>query len=98
MELCGQLSFCQVKYRFFRLIISIPNLSRIVWYSVDATEDAAFVIGGSDTSGAKFSVIAQFKDNEWFRYGNLQKPRQNQASITSGNKTMIIGGLTNDDR
>ena len=71
--------------------------SKIFFYSVASTNEAAFVIGG--WTGSRISdVIAQFKDNAWSLYGNLQKPRENHASITSGDMTMIIGGYTPDGR
>ena len=46
------------------------------------------MIGGGNSP----DIIAQFKDNAWSLYGRLQKPRDNFASITSGDMTMIIGG------
>ena len=55
------------------------------------------MIGGY-TFSSRSDIIAQFKDNVWSLYGNLQKPRSNQGSITSGDMTMIIGGKTNDER
>ena len=73
--------------------------SKIFFYSVASTNEAAFVIGGHAGSNSDvMDVIAQFKDNAWSLYGNLQKPRENHASITSGDMTMIIGGYTPDGR
>ena len=65
--------------------------SKISHSSVASTNEAAFVIGGW-TGSSNLDVIAQFKDNAWSLYGNLQKPRNYHASITSGDMTMIIGG------
>ena len=48
------------------------------------------MIGGWTDSYS--DVIAQFKNNAWSLYGNLQKPRSNHESISSGDLTMIIGG------
>ena len=39
-------------------------------------------------------VIAKFENNNWSLYGNLQKGRSWHGSISSGGKTMIIGGYT----
>ena len=72
----------------------MPILSKIAFYSVASTNDAAFVIGGY--TGSNSDVIAQFKDNAWSLYGNLQRRRHLHGSITSGDETMIIGGNTND--
>ena len=95
MERCGRLPFCQVRYQISKRSLFIANLSRISYYSVASTNDAAFVIGGYTDSGYS-DVIAQFKDNAWSLYGNLQRRRRLHGSITSGDKTMIIGGGTND--
>ena len=74
------------------VIIRLTDYSRrISRYSTASTKEAAFVIGGRD-----LDVIAQFQNNQWSRYGNLQKRRSLHGSITSGSLTMIIGGYTND--
>ena len=69
------------------------KFSRIVGYSVASTPEAAFVIGGYDGS-SKTSVIAQFKNDEWSLYGNLQQSRGFHGSITFGTQTLVIGGWT----
>ena len=69
----------------------MPIFSQIYFYSVASTNEAAFVIGGF-TGNWISNVIAQFKENAWSLYGNLQKGRRNHASITYGDMTMIIGG------
>ena len=53
------------------------------------------MIGGY-TGSSVLDVIAQFKDNAWSLYGNLQKPRADHASITSGDMTMIIGNYASN--
>ena len=73
----------------------MPIFSQIYFYSVASTNDAAFVIGGY-TDSSYSDVIAQFKDNAWSLYGNLQKPREYHASITSGDMTIIIGGAASN--
>ena len=77
---------------FFKLFKYL--FSKISHYSVASTNEAAFVIGG--WAGSYSDVIAQFKDNAWSLYGNLQKRRRLHGSITSGDETMVIGGQTND--
>ena len=76
----------------------MPVFSQVYHYSVASTNEAAFIIGGHSSADIISDIIAQFKDNAWSLNGNLQKPRSNQASITSGDMTMIIGGKTNDER
>ena len=67
------------------------KFSRITRYSVSSTPEAAFVIGGSSRSST-LSVIAQFKNDEWSLYGNLQQSRDSHGSITYGTQTLVIGG------
>ena len=69
---------------------------RIAYYSISSTLEAAFVIGGRDLDDSYLDVIAQFQNNQWSRYGNLQKRRSLHGSITSGSLTMIIGGSTDN--
>ena len=42
-------------------------------------------------------MIAQYKNDEWSLYGNLQKARSVHGSITYISETMIVGGWTNDN-
>ena len=73
------------------------NFSSISYYSVASTKEAAFIIGGLNSGDfTYYDMIAQFKDDAWSLYGNLQKRRLLHGSITSGDETMIIGGGTND--
>ena len=69
------------------------NFRRITYYSVTSTTEAAFVIGGWDTSA--LDAIAKFEKNNWSLYGNLQKPRDGHGSLTYGTQTIVIGGETN---
>ena len=62
----------------------------IYGYAVASTDNAAFIIGGYDTSNV--DIIAKFQDNQWTRYGSLKAVRYAHGSITSGDQTMIIGG------
>ena len=58
-----------------------------------STNEAAFVIGGYRTGLSPVDVIAQFKDDSWSLYGNLQKRRYAHESISYGEQTMVIGGF-----
>ena len=70
------------------------DLSRIIQYSVASTDNAAFIIGGRNTNSNAIDIIAKFQDNEWTRYGSLNKARYVHGSITSADQTMIIGGIS----
>ena len=75
----------------FAIICLTDYSRRIYYYSVASTLEAAFVIGGYD-GDSYLDVIAQFQNNQWSRYGNLQKRRAFHGSITSG--SLINGSLT----
>ena len=70
-------------------------LRLIAGYSVASTSEAAFVIGGHDGSSS-LDVIAKFENYAWSLYENLRKSRNSHGSITSGTKTLAIGGWTTD--
>ena len=75
----------------FAIICLTDYSRRIYYYSVASTLEAAFVIGGYD-GDSYLDVIAQFQNNQWSRYGNLQKRRALHGSKTSGSLTN--GSLT----
>ena len=76
-------------YNFFSLIVK---------YAVASTKDAAFIIGGtnneSQSPGYYGNIIAKFQDDQWTRYGSLQKGRRSPGAINSGDQIMIIGGYS----
>ena len=73
------------------------NFSSISYYSAASTKEAAFIIGGLNSGDfTYYDMIAQFKDDAWSLYGNLQRPRYSHGSITFGDQTMVIGGVTSD--
>ena len=43
-------------------------------------------------SNPKFASGATLKNNQWSEFGNLSTPRYHHGSITSGSRTMIVGG------
>ena len=64
-------------------------LRTIHWYSSAATEEAAYIIGGSSFS----PTIAEFKNGQWRKLGDLTQGRQVHGSISIGRQTMIVGGV-----
>ena len=70
--------------------------SNICEYTVAATDTAAFIIGGYIWKGSEsgLNIIAKFQDNEWTRYGSLERSRRLHGSIASGDYNMIIGGYS----
>ena len=70
-----------------KLIVTL--LLRFIYaYAATATQDAAYIIGGYWTQ----DIVAEFKNDQWFRAENLKRGRYDHGAITIGKKTMIIGG------
>ena len=66
---------------------------KIYIYSTAATDEAAYIIGGSD--GSSYSqTIAEFRNGQWRKLGDLTQGRYWQASISIGHQTMVVGGYT----
>ena len=51
-----------------------------------------YIIGGGNGESNDLSVIAEYKNDEWFNIGNIQQARYSHGAITSGLWTMMIGG------
>ena len=66
----------------------------VSYYSTAATSDAAYVIGGYQ-DGSYSTTIAEFKNNQWRKLGDLTQGRQHHGSISVGFRTMVVGGYTN---
>ena len=98
ISLLPRKSFVIIKEKVSAFVkIRLTDYSRrIAYYSISSTLEAAFVIGGRDLDDSYLDLIAQFQNNQWSRYGNLQKRRYLHGSITSGSLTMIIGGDTDN--
>ena len=68
-------------------------LSYVYRYSTAATDEAAYIIGGTqDTSYSP--TIAEFKNDQWRKLGDLKTGRDRHGSISIGHQTMIVGGYT----
>ena len=66
---------------------------KIYYYSTAATDEAAYIIGGAQ--GLRYSrTIAEFKNDMWRKLGDLAKGRDCHGSISIGQRTMIVGGVT----
>lgn len=69
------------------------TLRRIHYYSTAATDEAAYIIGGYQ--GSSYSqTIAEFKNDQWRKLGDLTQGRSYHGSISIGHQTMVIGGYT----
>ena len=79
------------KYRTNKLN-SNNIIFRIALYATTSTEESVYVIGGNNGEPSTSSVIAEYKNDEWFNIGNLQQARYSHGAITSGSWTMVLGG------
>ena len=68
-------------------------LSYVYHYSTAATDEAAYIIGGTQESSYS-STIAEFKNDQWRKLGDLTKGRYYHGPISIGHQTMIVGGTT----
>ena len=69
-------------------------LSYVSYYSTAATDEAAYVIGGHQGSSDYSTTIAEFKNDQWRRLGDLTQGRYAHGSISIGHQTLIVGGKT----
>ena len=68
-------------------------LRRISYYSAASSADAAYIIGGYQDEDYS-TTIAEFKNNQWRKIGDLTQGRNNHGSISVGLRTMVVGGDT----
>ena len=68
-------------------------LRKVYYYSTAATDEAAYIIGGVQDSNYYSSTIAEFKNAQWRKLGDLTQGRHYHGSISIGHQTMIVGGL-----
>ena len=55
-------------------------------------DDSVIVIGGRITGNVRATTIAEYKNDQWTKIGDLVKGRFGHNSITFNGETMIIGG------
>ena len=65
----------------------------VSYYSTAATSDTAYLIGGYQDASYS-TTIAEFKNNQWRKLGNLNQGRRHHGSISVGSRTMVVGGYT----
>ena len=69
---------------------------KVHWYSTAATDEAAYIIGGYQ--GSEYSrTIAEFKNDQWRKLGDLTQGRYRHGSISIGHQTMVVGGQTSSE-
>ena len=86
----------------FQLIICIwiACIFSISYYATTSTEESVFIIGGwtaDSQTGSRTSIIAEYKNDQWYNAGNIKQSRHAHGAITSDSLTMVIGGSSADD-
>ena len=64
---------------------------RISNYATASTDSAAFILGGWDGND-RVSTIAEYKNNEWQRIGNLNEVKNCLSAIFHNGEYLIVGG------
>ena len=64
---------------------------RISNYATASTDSAAYIIGGWSGSES-YSTIAEFKNNQWRKIGELNEPKSSMNTILHNGEYMIVGG------
>ena len=65
-------------------------LLRISYYATASTDTAAYIIGG-DVGVKSYKTIAEFKNNEWRKIGELNEPKSCMDTIFHNGEYMIVG-------
>ena len=64
----------------------------IYGYATASTESAAYIIGGNSEHNEGMSIIAEYRDNKWNRYGDMRTKRYRASAILLNGEHIIIGG------
>ena len=78
--------------RFVDLQSEFKTYFRIYLYSVISTTSSVIYFGGLTSEDDPNDLVAEFKDLEWNKLGNLAGPRHGHRSIKMGNKVYLFGG------
>ena len=70
----------------------ILKILRIWGYATASTDSAAYIVGGYSYKYGRVSIIAQFKNNQWLKIGDLNENKYNLAAICQNGETFIVGG------
>ena len=80
---------------FFIFILLRINYRGICEYATASTSSAAYVIGGNNSDGNSYmavSTIAQYKNNQWLKIGDLNEKKYYHSAILYNGEYLIVGG------
>ena len=71
----------------------ILKLREYYGYSTVSVNDASYFIGGFIISGSTYkSLIAEYRNGQWKKAGNLTRGRSYHGAIQVGRQTVVVGG------
>ena len=73
------------------------KILRIYGYATASTDSAAYIIGGWEYD-ERVSTIAQFKDNQWLKIGDLNEKKSSLSAIFHNGEYLIVGGWVDSGR
>ena len=73
---------------------NIKRRIRIYGYATASTDSAAYIIGGYDDNWNEILTIAQFKNNQWLKIGDLKEIKGSLSAICHDGEYLIVGGDT----
>ena len=75
----------------------IFKILRIWGYATASTDSAAYIIGGYGDGYKRVSTIAQYKNNNWLKIGDLNEKKYSLSAISHGEERLIVGGGIDTD-
>ena len=67
------------------------EIFRIAQYATASTDTAAFILGGHDGED-RISTIAEYKNNEWSKIGDLNGAKSSLSAILHNEEYLVVGG------
>ena len=96
MGIGTRLSFSFIVSLFYNFRFNFKIL-RICDFATASTNSAAYIIGGYGNGDEKLSTIAEFKNNQWLKIGDLNEKKYSLSAISHGEERLIVGGGIDTD-
>ena len=87
----------------YHLFLTSFLLFSIAYYATTSTKESVYILGGFNNdlnTSRSTSIIAEYKNGQWFNVGNLSQIKYGHGAITfdhySGAITMVLGGSSED--
>ena len=67
------------------------EIFRIAQYATASTDTTTFILGGRSDDGT-ISTIAEYKNNEWSKTGDLNGAKSSLSAILHNEEYLVVGG------